>query len=278
MNLARYLVQGVDVWLNTPLRPHEASGTSGMKAAANGALNLSILDGWWAEAFTPEIGWSIGSGEAYDDYNLQDHVESNAIYDILEKQVVPLFYERGSDRLPRQWIAKMKASMKAVCPIFNTHRMLQEYTEGYYIPACKRFKHLSENDMAALYELVDWKSRILEQWSQVRINQVKADVATETSVDVPSGVWVDVHLGALLPQDVTVELYFGQVNANGEIVNPHIIEMQSQNDGAQGDYTFVGHIASHTSGKHGFTVRVMPHHPDLVTPFETGLILWGESS
>lgn len=276
INLARYLVQGVDVWLNTPTRPHEASGTSGMKAATNGILNLSILDGWWAEAFTPEIGWAIGSGETYDDLNYQDHVESNAMYNLLEKEVIPLFYSRGSDGLPRGWIEKMKASMKATCPIFNTHRMIQEYTEQYYLPACKRYNRLTENSMAPLHEFVDWKARIRALWSQIRIQNVESDIVSETKVGVPSSIWAEIQLGQLTPQDVKVELYFGAVDTNGQITGPDITEMTSKQQKAEGVYTFVGSITSHASGKHGFTIRIGPNHPEQVTPFESGLILWGE--
>ena len=138
MNVARYLVQGVDVWLNTPRRPLEASGTSGMKVGANGGLNLSILDGWWDEGYDPARGWAIGTGEEYDDRKHQDNVESQSLYDILESELVPLFYERGTDGLPRRWIAKMKASMRELCPAFNTNRMVREYAERFYVPALER--------------------------------------------------------------------------------------------------------------------------------------------
>jgi starch phosphorylase len=275
MNLARYLVQGVDVWLNTPIRPHEASGTSGIKAAANGVLNMSILDGWWAEAFDPSVGWAIGFGEEYGDYNLQNHVESNAIYNLLEKEVVPLFYQRGSDRLPRRWIDMMKALMKKSCPIFNTHRMLQEYTEMFYIPSCERRERLVQNDMAALREFVEWKTRIRKQWPQIHIENVRSDIVTEISVDEPCNVWAEIYLGELEPQDVSVELYFGQVDANGDIINPHIVKMEGKEQDAESVYTFAGSIASHTSGQHGYTIRVVPSHPEQVSTFESGLILWG---
>ncbi len=277
MNIARYLLQGADVWLNTPIRPREASGTSGMKAAANGVLNVSILDGWWDEAYTPEIGWAIGHGEVYQDRNYQDHVESNALYDLLEKEIVPLFYERGSDGLPRGWIAKMKASMKAICPIFNTHRMLQEYTEKYYIPAYERYMRLSADGLAPLKAFNAWKARVRQLWPQVQIRHVESDIPTETQVGRSNTIRADVYLGELTPQDVQVELYYGAVNPAGEIIDPHIVEMSSV--GATGDeqglYTFVGHVTCESSGLHGFTVRVAPRHPEQVNPFEMGLITWG---
>jgi starch phosphorylase len=281
MNIARYLVQGVDVWLNTPTRPHEASGTSGMKAAANGALNLSVLDGWWDEAYTPEIGWAIGRGEVYDDHNLQDHIESNAIYHLLEKEIIPLFYDRGSDGLPRGWIEKIKVSMKVICPIFNTHRMLQEYTEQYYVPACERYDRLSADQMAPVKALAGWKAHVYRHWPQVRIHRVESDISGEILAGTASSVWAEIYLGGgndhggLTPDEVKVELYYGMVDANGEILQPQIVEMQCNQNGADGVYAFVGSVIYRSTGQHGFTVRVVPKHPDQVNPFEMGLILWG---
>jgi starch phosphorylase len=282
MNIARYMVRGVDVWLNTPIRPREASGTSGIKAAANGVLNLSILDGWWAEAYTPEIGWAIGHGEVYEDRNYQDHIESNALYDLLEKEVIRLFYTRGSDGLPRSWIDKMKASMKAVCPTFNTHRMLREYTDKYYIPACARYERFGQDGMAPAKSFAAWKTRLHQQWSQLNIRRVDSDIPTETQVGVASNVRAEVFLGALLPEEVTVELYHGTVDSNGEILRPQVVEMEydaspekSEPAGQDGVYTFVKQLTCRASGMHGFTVRVVPNHPEQVGPFETGLILWG---
>jgi starch phosphorylase len=277
MNLARYMVQGVDVWLNTPIRPREASGTSGIKAAANGVLNLSILDGWWAEAYSPENGWAIGHGEVYDDRNYQDHIESNALYDLLEKEVIPLFYERSSDGLPRNWIEKIKASMKTVCPTFNTHRMLREYTEKYYTPACARFERFAQNDMSITKSYADWKQATQLLWPQLQVRNVQSDIPVETQVGMANNVRAEILLGDLSPQDVTVELYHGPVDTSGEILQPQIVEMEHQpeSNGEPGVYTFAKQLTCQASGMHGFTVRVLPYHPEQVSPFETGLILWG---
>jgi glycogen phosphorylase len=278
INIARYLLQGVDVWLNTPLRPHEASGTSGMKAAANGVLNCSILDGWWNEAYTPEIGWAIGRGEDYDDRNLQDHVESNALYSLLEQEIVPLFYDRSTDGLPRKWIDKMKALIKATGPIFNSHRMIQEYTEKYYLPAYERFQRLDGGSTAQVKEYAAWKRRMQESWPQVRVERIEAQIPSETQVGVANAVEAQIRLGSLEPEDVKVQLYYGQIDAGGEILLPRIVEMDSATlaDGTtDGVYTFAGSLSFNSSGKHGFTVRVLPSHPEQVNPFETGLIQWG---
>jgi len=284
MNLARYMVQGVDVWLNTPIRPREASGTSGIKAAANGVLNLSILDGWWAEAYTPEVGWSIGHGEVYEDRNYQDHIESNALYNLLEQEVIPLFYQRSSDGLPRNWIEKIKASMKTVCPTFNTHRMLREYTEKYYTPACTRYSRFFQNNAEIAKSFAGWKQEIREHWPQLHVQRVQSDIPVETQVGVANNVRAEIYLGKLTPQDVTVELYHGAVDASGEILAPQIVEMEYEpkQGGKAGDepgsqegvYTFAKQLTCQSSGMHGFTVRVLPHHSEQVSPFETGLILW----
>jgi starch phosphorylase len=147
ITLARYLVQGADIWLNTPRRPLEACGTSGMKAAANGVLNISVLDGWWAEAYQPSIGWATGREEDYEDYEHQDEVESQSIYDLLEREIIPLFYDRDDDGLPRGWIRQMKAAMRTICPEFSSARMVREYCQQFYTPAAEQYQHwLSANN------------------------------------------------------------------------------------------------------------------------------------
>ena len=174
ISVARYLVQGVDVWLNTPRRPNEASGTSGMKLLANGGLNLSILDGWWDEAYDREVGWAIGNGEEYDNADYQDQVESEALYHILENDVVPLFYDRDAAGIPRGWLAKMKASMKRLSPIFSTNRMVAEYAERFYLPAANRVIRLTA-DKSRVLSLMDWRKRLHVHGSEVKVTQVDVD-------------------------------------------------------------------------------------------------------
>lgn len=207
MSVARYLLQGTDVWLNNPLRPREASGTSGMKAIANGVLNLSILDGWWDEAYQPEVGWAIGLGETYDDREYQDQVEARTLYDSLEQDVIPLFYERSADGVPRRWIARMKACIGALYHFFNTHRMVQDYTERFYLPGADRYHQFSADKMARAKALAAWKTRIQQLWPQVRIEAVETDSFTELKVGDEFSARARVHLGALTPNDVRVELY-----------------------------------------------------------------------
>ena len=175
MTIARYLVQGADVWLNTPRRPKEASGTSGMKGIYNGCLNASILDGWWAEGYDHSLGWSIGGGEEYPEaeWELQDFIESQALYDLLEQDIVPLFYKRGRDGVPHEWVAKMKRSMRELSPRFNTHRMLREYTEQYYLPAQERIQRLTEPDIKSSEDYLNWWQRVNSEWKRVEIRHVE---------------------------------------------------------------------------------------------------------
>jgi len=277
MCVARYMVQGADLWLNTPRRLREASGTSGMKAAINGAINMSILDGWWHEAYKPEIGWAIGREEDYENEGYQDEVESNAIYEMLEKEVVPLFYSRGADGLPRGWIERMKESMYATCPVFNTNRMIHEYIERSYHPCAYRQHILAADGFAKVKELAAWKSYIRQHWWAVRIDSVGMEEVPEVKVGAEVTVTAHVHLGSLKPEDVAVETYQGSVDPQGGISDGEAILMNcadcSISDG-DGNYTFEGKIPCRSSGLHGFSVRVLPRHKDLSNPHELGLILW----
>jgi starch phosphorylase len=279
MVVARYLVQGVDVWLNTPRRPHEASGTSGMKATANGALNLSVLDGWWDEGYTPETGWAIGRGEEYGDDQAayQDEVEANAIYDLLEKEIVPLFYERGRDGLPRGWIAKMKAAMRDHAGVFNTNRMVRDYTDLCYEPSAGRSERLADNGKARARALAAWKAGFRQQWGKVRIERVWADAAEGHELKVGDQLQVQarVHLDELKPTDVAVELFYGPLNAEGLIVQGQVLSTLIAQSKGMGTFVFAGGITCQTSGRHGYALRIVPHHEDLGNPFEMGLILWG---
>ena len=282
MAVARYLVQGVDVWLNTPLRPQEASGTSGMKAAANAVLNLSTLDGWWDEAWRADrrrtaIGWAIGAGESYANQSYQDEVESMALYELLEADVVPTFYERSADGLPRQWIARMKASVAELCCTFNTHRMVREYTERFYLKAEAQFKQLAADRAARARALAAWKARIRQSWPAVRVDGIEACLPDQISVASEFSARVWIQLGSLTPEDVAVQIYAGRVNAAGEIVEPETVAMHPAGPGEAGRYLFeVTGVPCKKSGLHGCTVRVLPHHPDLATPFLPGLIAWAE--
>ncbi len=283
MAVARYLVQGVDVWLNNPRRPLEASGTSGMKAAANGALNLSTLDGWWDEAWRqpgrPDgIGWAIGKGEDYDDAGYQDQVEAEALYDQLERDVIPTFYDRGVDRLPRKWIARMKDSVATLCRFVNTHRMVRDYTEEFYLKAHDRFRALDAGGAARVRALSAWLARVRDAWPQIRVMQVDDGPGAAVPVGTLLNIRAHVRLGDLTPDDVCVQLYMGRLNAGGEISGAEKIAMQPGSRDGQGFWVFeAAGLSCSDSGMHGYTVRVLPHHPDLIEPaFLPGLITWAD--
>lgn len=275
MVVARYMVQGVDVWLNTPRRPMEASGTSGMKAAANGVLNLSILDGWWIEGYEidPNVGWAIGKGEDYSDYNYQDEVEANALYDLLEKDVIPLFYERGSDDLPRNWINKMKATFRRLAPVFNTNRMVQEYCEKCYIPAYKRSSRLTLNNFEGARKLAAWKKEVQLSWKDIKIEKVETDTSKELPIGNLLKVEAWIKLGVLKPKAVTVEIYYGNLDENRNIIDANTVKMNVE-DEKNNIYHYLGNIACSNSGLHGFTIRILPYHEDLVNAYELHLIHW----
>ena len=195
MCVARTMVQGVDVWLNTPRRPMEASGTSGMKILANGGLNLSIPDGWWAEAYEPGVGWSIGKGEDYADPNEQDRLESLALYDLLEKEVVPLYYDRSTGDLPRAWISRIKNSIKTLCPVFNTNRMVGEYAEKFYFPAGKRFERMQADDHKVAKSLVSWKRTIGSHWNEISVIESLTDHSEVTEAPKSSEIQDKIRVG-----------------------------------------------------------------------------------
>jgi len=276
MVVSRYLVQGVDVWLNTPRRFQEASGTSGMKAAVNGGLNLSILDGWWDEAYAPHLGWAIGRGENYDDYEYQDDVESQAVYNLLEKEVIPLFYERGRDNIPRKWIDLMKNSMREISPVFNTNRMVREYTERFYIPAKNRYDALSQNNQQEAKKQASWKTRIAKSWPRIKFLEVKGNGELEHQVGSEILINAKIFLDNLEPEEVNVEIYHGYVNTYEKIVDAQIQAMEFKENNRDSIFTFSGKIACRASGRYGYTVRVVPKNGNLAHPQETGLIHWAE--
>jgi glycogen phosphorylase len=280
LSIARYLVQGVDVWLNTPLRPNEASGTSGMKAIANGVLNLSTLDGWWDEVFRsrdencPLIGWAIGQGESYADQEYQDQIEAEALYNILERDVVPTFYDRRADGLPNKWISLMKASIGDLCQFYNTNRMVREYTERFYLTAYANHHGLLDNSAARAKSLAAAIARIRNEWPHIRVEVLDTGIPAEIQVGEKIHFQARVQTGDLASEDLKVELYTGRLNADGEIIEPVIVEMTPAKQEKDGYLYETTAIPCRGSGRHGYTVRVLPHHPDLQSRFVPGLITW----
>jgi len=287
IDMARVLLCGVDLWLNNPRRPMEASGTSGMKAAVNGALNISTLDGWWCEGYTPEGGWAIGAGQSFEDEDYRDTFESLAIYNILENEVIPLFYTRSIDNLPRAWIRRVKNSIKWIAPRFNTHRVIVDYMRRFYNPALAKYTYLTAADCSRAKEFSKWKTKMREAWPEFAVKDVVMEVNNgngneqlnpkQPQLKVGSQLFVRalVKLGRMSPGDISVELYHGPVDTWGNIRRGSAVRMDYKEAAQQqGEHWFVGTMPCRNTGRHGVAVRVLPMHNDLVNPYEMGLILW----
>jgi starch phosphorylase len=277
MNIARHLVQGVDVWLNTPQRPKEASGTSGMKVIYNAGLNCSVLDGWWAEGYQPEVGWAIGHGEEYpeSEWETQNFIESEALYNILEQDIVPLFYDRGRDGLPREWIGRVKQSIRTLAPVFNTRRMVEEYAQMYYIPCYRNTLNMTQAKLKDGLEYAAWREKLETAWKQVQIRSVEVS-AKQVKVGTELEVTALADLGNLKPEDVRVQLYYGTLTTRGDLEQGEAVDMKPAAKEANGTYKFTGRIAYQTSGERGLSVRVLPYHPYLRTSFLPGKITWAK--
>lgn len=274
IHLARHLVQGVDVWLNTPARPHEACGTSGMKAAVNGVLNASVLDGWWCEAYHPDRGWRIGTEEDYEDHAYRDAVDGRALYNVLENEVIPCFYEkRGTGSAPLRWVKMMKASMKMGIMQFSSYRMMDEYEKRFYLPAAKRFNELIKDDANEARSLAAQRKRLRSLWGQIRIRPPQKDKEGAFRVGDDFLVTADVHLGELRPDEVSVEIYYGNMESIDKMGPGKPQEMFVQNDMGDGNYLYSATVNCEKSGRYGFTARVMPRGDERIR-FAPGMVTW----
>ena len=274
IHVARNLVQGCDVWLNTPRRGMEASGTSGMKAALNGVLNCSIMDGWWDEAYETDLGWAIGRGEEYANPATADDLESQALYDLLENNIVPLFYDRDVNDLPVKWIAMMKKCITTLAPQFNTNRMVQEYTENLYLPALHKTRELAGENISRAKTLAREVSDLRTNWSALKVEAVQADTDQPLGVRHSLNVCSTVNLGKLSPEQVRVQLYTGRLDNESRIVDAKCSDMTHKSELGDGRHQYEGSILTATSGRHGFAVRIIPGgelFDGLVVP---GLIHW----
>jgi len=283
IGMAQLMYPGTDVWLNNPLRPLEACGTSGMKAALNGALNLSILDGWWPEYYDGKNGWAIPSADAAGDSAERDRIEADALYELIEHHVAPRFYDRNSDGVPERWVASIRHTLATLSPELNAGRMVRQYVQKLYRPAGAAEARLSANNYRAARELAVWKGRIVAKWPGVSVAHVESGgVAAVPKVGDELHLRAHVQLNGLDPADVTVEVVYGKSLANDELSGVHTLALEAvvDPDAADGSDTpenggatlFTGTVALDRGGAFGYTVRVVPKNDLLVSSAEMGLI------
>ena len=273
--MSRYLISGVDVWLNNPRRPMEASGTSGQKASVNGVINFSVLDGWWAEGYTQNNGWTIGTNAEYDSYEAQDMADSQSMYHTLEEKIIPTYYDRDKNGISKRWMEIMKNSIMTTGGKYSTSRMLVDYTNELYIPLCNLTKKYYENiDNVAAYNA--WKKDLIENWKDIKITQENNNFDNIT-IDAGNNIEVgcEVELPNIDVNNVTVEAYYGKILDNGVVENVSIIPMQLQEaDEENRKYFYTTKIELTTGGNYGYTFRVMPRHEMLLEPANLNLVKW----
>ncbi|SFF55043.1 starch phosphorylase [Actinacidiphila alni] len=271
MRMARLLYPGCDVWLNNPLRPLEACGTSGMKAALNGCLNLSVLDGWWDEWFDGDNGWAIPTADGVDDEDRRDELEAAALYDLLENQVAPRFYDHGAQGLPGRWIEMVRHTLTTLGPKVLAGRMVQDYVRTLYAPAARSHRSVHGEQARSL---AAWKRRVREQWPQVSVDHVEAgSVGGTPELGATLTLRVEVALGGLDPTDVDVQLLSGRVDAADRLADPTVTSLKpTARADVSGRYHYEGPLTLDRTGPFGYTIRVLPTHPLLATPAELGLV------
>ena len=270
--MALPLYPGTDVWLNNPLRPYEACGTSGMKAALNGGLNLSILDGWWDEWFDGSNGWAIPSADGLDDPDNRDDLEAAALYDLIENEVAARFYDRGPDGVPTRWVEMMRHTLKSLGPKVLASRMVRDYVRELYSPAAEHARALNA-DYAGAVRFAAWKARVLEAWPGVRVEHVEASgVGDAPEVGAPMSVRAFVALGSLAPDDVTVQLVHGRTTSDDELVDTRVVELGITESYESGRHRFDGDVVLDHAGSFGYTVRIVPRHEALASTAELGVV------
>jgi starch phosphorylase len=266
MLLTERLVQGVDVWLNTPRRPWEACGTSGMKVLVNGGINVSELDGWWAEAYAPDVGWAFGDGLEHGDEAVWDATEAEALYERLEHEVIPEFYARDDKGIPTAWVARMRESMARLTPLFSANRAVRQYTEQHYLPAAAAFRVREAGKGAVARQMVNWQHALEEQWPTLHFGEVKTKTQGDQHI-----FEVQVYLGQVAPDAVHVELYADAAN------DGHAIRLKMKRvgpiAGAADGYIYTASVPAKRSAS-DYTARVVPHYGGVAVPLEAARILW----
>jgi starch phosphorylase len=256
MLLTERLVEGVDVWINTPRRPWEASGTSGMKVLVNGGINLSELDGWWAEAYTPEVGWALGDGQEHGDDPAWDAAEAAQLYDLLEREIIPEFYARDQNGIPQAWMARIRESMARLTPRFSASRAVREYSEEHYLPAATAYRERAGNNGAVGRQIVDWQHAVDQKWGSLRFGNVRVESKADRHV-----FEVEIFLNDLDPASVRVELYadgIAPVEMKSAVSNPRVYRAEVPSSRPPQDYT----------------ARVIPQRSGVAIPLESARILW----
>jgi starch phosphorylase len=276
MALARYLVQGCDVWLNNPLRPLEACGTSGMKVALNGGLNLSVRDGWWDEWYDGGNGWEIPTADGVPDPSRRDELEASALYELIAKSVAPLFYDAGPGAIPSGWIQMVRHALRTLGPLVQADRMVGDYVTHLYGPAARSSRALGAQDRVPARGLAEWKRRVREAWTQVRIEHVEADGA-EPNLGAVLRVRVTAMLGGLSPDDVSVEVVYGRPGDDDELTDPQVVSLTADEHGDDVLTRFSGTVELGRPGPFGYTVRILPRHPLLASRAELGLVAYPDA-
>ena len=272
--MSRYLVSGVDVWLNNPRRPMEASGTSGQKASVNGVINLSVLDGWWAEGYNSKNGWSIGQNKDYNNYEIQDKADSESLYDILEHKVIPIYYDKNEKGISPKWLEMMKNSIMSTGGKFSTSRMLIDYTEKLYMPLCDLYnKYYSTLENVATYNL--WKQELYNNWDDIKITQ--ENNMDNITIDAGNNIEVKckVQLPNISPENVEVQVYYGKIEETGVVDDITIIPMKMQSSDEENKiYEYIAKVNLKNGGNYGYTFRVMPKHAMILDSENLNLVKW----
>ncbi len=273
MHIARYLVSGVDIWLNNPRRPLEASGTSGEKAGLNGVINLSILDGWWYEGYNTQNGWAIGDNTEYNNYEIQDNADSQSIYDILENEIIPLYYAKTDMTKNTKWIQKMKNSIKSVGGVYNTSRMLCDYLNKLYMPQVD----LTNSNLYSpenVNNFLEWNKNIRSNWESISIESTNNLEELNTNAGDELELKCVVNLGNISPEDVVVELFYGKFDDTNKMINSSYLKMEMLNKLEDNKYEYSVKLNINNGGNYGYTFRVMPTHSLLINNQDMALCKW----
>jgi starch phosphorylase len=274
IDMARFLVAGTDLWLNNPIRPYEASGTSGQKAALNGQPNCSILDGWWAEGYNGKNGWAIGEEREYHNQEVQAEADSLSLYQLFEEEIIPTFFERNQNGIPQKWTGYMKEAIRTCAPQFSMRRMVKEYTTEYYVPAIEQSLHISSNNYEDIRKLAVWKERIRRAWPSLELYmEGKRDGQLSLGEGIDVHAWVRVN--DLSPEDLCVELVYGETTEEDQVQSQYAQAMQYTKREQDGSYRYDARLQPDESGSIAYNVRVVPTHPKLSEKYEMNLIRWG---